>query len=209
MLAAIAILRKAREDETGEPLASALIEQAAMAYLFVSPAQLEAGVVGASRDVFSLIVATGWLKGSEPVEEKKPRRSPPAALSAQARARGDGIRRRRARGGVCLCLRDGDGQGPGRAGARARRTGAIARPSLRPPKRRRPTTAAATAKEQTQSYTAKAGDTLRSIARKLYGKPEKWRALAEANPGVKPNAKLKAGQAIRLPPAPAPQKSEP
>lgn len=49
------------------------------------------------------------------------------------------------------------------------------------------------------SYTAKAGDTLKSIARKLYGKTNKLSALAAANPGVKPTAKLKAGQIVKLP----------
>jgi LysM repeat protein len=48
-------------------------------------------------------------------------------------------------------------------------------------------------------YTAAAGDTLKSVAKKLYGKPEKWRALAAANPGLKPATKLKAGQAISVP----------
>ncbi len=45
-------------------------------------------------------------------------------------------------------------------------------------------------------YTVAAGDTLKSIAKKLYGKPEKWRAIAKANPGLKGGYKLKAGQVI-------------
>ncbi len=49
------------------------------------------------------------------------------------------------------------------------------------------------------SYTAVAGDTVKSIAKKLYGKPEKWRAIAKANPGLKPSSKLRAGQVIYLP----------
>lgn len=49
------------------------------------------------------------------------------------------------------------------------------------------------------AYTAKAGETLKTIARKLYGKADKLKALAQANPGVKPTAKLKAGQVIKLP----------
>ncbi len=52
------------------------------------------------------------------------------------------------------------------------------------------------------TYTAKAGETLKTIARKLYGKAEKLKALAQANPGVKPTAKLKAGQVIKLPEPP-------
>lgn len=53
------------------------------------------------------------------------------------------------------------------------------------------------------TYTTAAGDTFKSIARKLYGKPEKWRALAAANPGLKPGAKFKAGVSINLPEPPA------
>jgi hypothetical protein len=52
------------------------------------------------------------------------------------------------------------------------------------------------------NYTTVAGDTFRTIAKKLYGKPEKWRALASANPDVKPGAKFKAGVTIRLPEPP-------
>lgn len=53
-----------------------------------------------------------------------------------------------------------------------------------------------------ESYTAAKGETLKSIARKLYGKTEKWREIATANPGLKPAAKLKAGQVIKLPAPP-------
>lgn len=49
------------------------------------------------------------------------------------------------------------------------------------------------------TYTAKAGETLKTIAKKLYGKTDKLQALVAANPGVKPGAKLKAGQVIKLP----------
>lgn len=53
------------------------------------------------------------------------------------------------------------------------------------------------------TYTAKAGETLKTIAKKLYGKTDKLQALVAANPGVKPGAKLKAGQVIKLPEPPA------
>lgn len=55
------------------------------------------------------------------------------------------------------------------------------------------------------TYTAKAGETLKTIAKKLYGKTDKLRALTAANPGIKPGAKLKAGQVIKLPEPPAKQ----
>ncbi|MGJ0534208.1 LysM peptidoglycan-binding domain-containing protein [Methylocystis sp.] len=52
-------------------------------------------------------------------------------------------------------------------------------------------------------YTARAGDTFKSIAKRLYGATSKWRAIAELNPDLK-SKKLRAGQLVNLPPAPAP-----
>lgn len=52
-------------------------------------------------------------------------------------------------------------------------------------------------------YTARAGDTFRSIAKRLYGSANKWRALADANPELKAK-KFRAGQLIKLPSAPNP-----
>ena len=49
-------------------------------------------------------------------------------------------------------------------------------------------------------YTARAGDTFKSIARRLYGTADKWRALAAANPDLKAK-KFRAGQLIKLPSA--------
>lgn len=51
-------------------------------------------------------------------------------------------------------------------------------------------------------YAARAGDTFKSIARRVYGTSAKWRAIADVNPGVK-SKKFRAGQVIRLPPSPA------
>lgn len=53
------------------------------------------------------------------------------------------------------------------------------------------------------TYTTVAGDTFKTIAKKLYGASDKWRSLATANPGLKPGAKFRAGVAIRLPVPPA------
>lgn len=50
-------------------------------------------------------------------------------------------------------------------------------------------------------YTARAGDTFKSIARRLYGATSKWRAIAERNPDLK-SKKLRAGQLVNLPSAP-------
>ena len=49
-------------------------------------------------------------------------------------------------------------------------------------------------------YAARAGDTFKSIATRLYGTADKWRALADANPDVKAK-KFRAGQLIKLPSA--------
>ena len=53
-----------------------------------------------------------------------------------------------------------------------------------------------------QPYTARAGDTFKSIAKRIYGDASKAPDIARANPDVKPNAKLRAGRKIKLP-APA------
>ena len=50
-------------------------------------------------------------------------------------------------------------------------------------------------------YAARAGDTFKSIARRLYGATSKWRAIAERNPDLK-SKKLRAGQLVNLPSAP-------
>ncbi len=48
------------------------------------------------------------------------------------------------------------------------------------------------------SYTIAKGDTLWSIAKREYGDGQKWKDIADANPGVNPN-KLRVGQQITLP----------
>ncbi|MGD9658079.1 MAG: hypothetical protein AB7U61_10665 [Methylocystis sp.] len=52
-------------------------------------------------------------------------------------------------------------------------------------------------------YTARAGDTFKSIAKRLYGTTKKWRALARANPELKAK-RFRAGQLIKLPSPPTP-----
>ncbi|QGM92902.1 LysM peptidoglycan-binding domain-containing protein [Methylocystis rosea] len=59
----------------------------------------------------------------------------------------------------------------------------------------------ATAAKDPGVYTARAGDTFKSIARRLYGETSKWRAIAERNPDLK-SKKLRAGQLVNLPSAP-------
>lgn len=61
--------------------------------------------------------------------------------------------------------------------------------------------AAPPAAKADEVYSARAGDTFKSIAKRLYGKTTKWRALADANPDVKAK-KFRAGQLIKLPSPP-------
>ncbi len=57
------------------------------------------------------------------------------------------------------------------------------------------------AAKASQAYAARAGDTFKSIAKRIYGTPDKWRAIADVNPDVKAK-KLRAGQLIKLPSPP-------
>ena len=60
---------------------------------------------------------------------------------------------------------------------------------------------AVVAPETTATYAVQRGDTLKSIAKKLYGDARRWRDIAAANPRLR-KGKLKAGQKLNLP-APA------
>jgi nucleoid-associated protein YgaU len=50
-----------------------------------------------------------------------------------------------------------------------------------------------------QTYTVRRGDTLRAIAKRLYGDEKRWRDIAAANPALN-RKKLRQGQIINLPP---------
>ncbi len=49
------------------------------------------------------------------------------------------------------------------------------------------------------TYTVGAGESLRSIAAKLYRNSGRWRDLAAANPGLDPHRRLHSGQVLKLP----------
>jgi nucleoid-associated protein YgaU len=53
------------------------------------------------------------------------------------------------------------------------------------------------------TYTIVAGDSLHSVAARLYGDERQWRSIVTANPGLNPR-RLHVGQVIKLP-RPAPQ----
>ncbi len=50
------------------------------------------------------------------------------------------------------------------------------------------------------TYTVQRGDTLSSIARKVYGSAGRWTAIRDANPDLRDGRALKAGMKLRLPP---------
>lgn len=54
------------------------------------------------------------------------------------------------------------------------------------------------------TYTVIAGDTFKTIAKRVLGDKQKWRAIASLNPSVKGN-KLRAGQVLKLPDLPQQQ----
>ncbi len=194
--AAVALIRMAKDSAIGFPARTILIQQGAMAYIFAP--------VGFWRPLVSLLFmgyflseTIGWLRGSEapvPQTGAKDHRPPLFTLD---RLRGP---REFALAGVASAFVYVFAMGVNRAPVA---------PPPEPPHQEETTaseeqtTAApieeARAPEAARTYTAAAGETLKSIARKLYGDPARWRALAAANPGLKPTTKLKAGQTIRLP----------
>ncbi len=193
-VAATALTRLAR-DAVGFPVRTILIRQGAMAYLF-APIDFWRPLLSVLLMGYFLFEAMGWLKGSEapvPTTGDKDFRPP---LFPPKRIRGP---REFALAGVGAAFVYVFAMGVNRP--------PVAPPPEPPPQEttasEEPTTAApveeAKAPEAAQTYTARGGETLKSIARKLYGDPAKWRALATANPGLKPASKLKAGQEIRLP----------
>ena len=230
-VSATAIVRRVQNGETGFHWRVMLIEMGAMAYIF-GPAQFWKPPVSAVLAIFFAFEIIQSLRGSEPLppgEEAAGKRPP---LFPAKRVRGvTEFAAAAAALAFVYVFAMGTGKAPETppeaqttaAEPAAEPQGAAETPavpetqqSAAAPKDEAGSSTAPEAKDSAPepqvsatTYSAVAGDTLKSIARKLYGKPDRWRALAEANPGVKPNAKLKAGQAIRLPPASAPQKSEP
>ncbi len=61
-----------------------------------------------------------------------------------------------------------------------------------------PRTGTSAAAPGARTYTVEKGDTLTSIARKVYGNPAKFKDIAAANGITDPN-KIKAGQVLTLP----------
>lgn len=74
-------------------------------------------------------------------------------------------------------------------------------PTINPPSSGAPAvakTVTAPSKPASTSYTIKSGDTLSTIAGEFYKDTRKWKAIADANPGIDPS-RLKIGQVIKIP----------
>jgi LysM repeat protein len=226
-VAATAIVRRIRNGEAGFHWRVMLIEMGAMAYLF-GPAQFWKPPVSAVLAIFFAFELIHSLKGSEsaPTGEEAAGKRPP--LFPPKRIRGAAEFATTAAALVFVYVfAMGTGKAPETPPPEAQ-TAAVEPPAepevaAEPPADSATQQNAAAPKDETgaspapeakdsapepqtspKTYSAAAGDTLKSIARKLYGKADKWRVLAEANSGIKPTTKLKAGQAIKLPPAATP-----
>jgi len=73
-------------------------------------------------------------------------------------------------------------------------------PVILPPVPPAPVQAVEKKKVEAQTYTIQKGDTLSTIAKKIYGKSSKWNVILEANKGkISDAAKLKVGTTINIP----------
>lgn len=205
--AAVVLTRRAKGDVIGFPAPAILIQQGAMAYIFAP--------VGFWRPLLSLLLlgyflfeAIGWLKGSEaPVADAGPKNFRPPLVPPK-RIRGP---REFALAGLSAAFVYVFAMGTGRPPVapppeplREEQAAPVSEAPTATAGDESPTTATEEAAKppEAPAYTAAAGETLKSIAKKLYGKPGDWRALAAANPGLKPAARLKAGQIVKLPKPP-------
>jgi LysM repeat protein len=225
VVAGVALMRRGKGGAEEVRWGGLLIEQAAMAYIF-APGNYWKPPLAALLLLYFLLELFGWLKGSEEAASDAGADSRPPLIPPK-RVRGV---KELALAGAAAALVYVFAMGTGKAPvppapeeqqsaeapvepapgssepAAAESQSAEATPPAEPAQTAEaPAASAAPAAEAPASpgvYTAASGDTLKSLAKKLYGKAEKWRALAAANPGVKPGAKLKAGQVIKLPEAP-------
>jgi LysM repeat protein len=225
IVAILAFTRPGGAADGEIPWRGLLIEQAAMAYVFAPAAYWKAAVSGLFM-LYFLFEFFSWLSGREEaakaVGAEKDHRPP---LFAPKRVRGV---REFALAGIAAALvyvfamgtsrlpaspplqeqasveppaepsASGEATAPGEGQAEERAEA----PSAESPAPEPPAPKAEASSAPVDRYTAAAGDTLKSIAKKLYGAPEKWRDLAKANPGLKPGAKLKAGVVVKLPAPP-------
>ncbi len=224
LVAAVAIVRRVQVGSAGFSWSALLMELGAAAYIF-APATLWKPPVSALLAILFLFELLQSIKGSEAVAQEEVAGKRPPLLPPK-RVRGP---REFAAMAAALAFVYVFAMGTGKAPLAPQAENApetqapdetqVAAETPTPPEPHQsaeeapkeasetpPAPKASEPAPETQgaskTYTAAAGETLKSIARKLYGKPEKWRALAAANPGVKPGGKLKAGQVLTLPAPP-------
>lgn len=210
-LVAVALAREARGEEAGFPWRLTAIQAAAMAYVF-GPFAFWRPAASLLLLLLFLLETLRWLAGTEEELSEAQRASPHPPLFPPKRARG---LREFALAGTAAVLAYVFAIGAGRAPPPPppESPAPAAETVAEPPSQPEPAASSEAPTENAspegaaaapQTYTTAAGDTFKTIARKLYGKPDKWRALAAANPGLKPGAKFKAGVVIKLPEPPAP-----
>ncbi|MGJ0510612.1 MAG: LysM peptidoglycan-binding domain-containing protein [Methylocystis sp.] len=222
-VAAAALMARARRRAAESSWRGLLIEMAAMAYIF-APIRFWKPPLSALLMIFFLLELLQRLKGSEPVVADaagQPSGRPPLFPPRRVRGARE-FALAAAAAAMVYVFAMGTAKQPVVAPA-PEQTSTAEPAAEQPVEQSAPADAQQSAEATTQAqpepappaaqpapetppppktYTASAGETLRSIARKLSGKAENWRTLAAANPGVKPSAKLKAGQLIKLPPPP-------
>jgi len=227
---AFGLIKEARGEEAGFPWRLTAIQAAAMAYVF-GPFALWKPAVSLLLLFFFALETLRWLSGTEEAVDEAQAKSTRPPLYPPRRVRGVREFALAGTAAVLAYLfAMGTGRAPltpptessepaaeavaeppaeaptesagaaqDAAPAAAEASPPAAAPEAAPAPEAPPAAAPAPA---VPAYKTVAGDTLKSIATKLYGKPEKWRALAATNPGVKPGAKLKPGLALKLPEPP-------
>lgn len=228
VVAGVALMRRGENDDVR--WIGLLIEQAAMAYIF-APLNYWKPPLSALLLLYFLLELFSWLKGGEAAaaESEESDHRPP--LYPPKRVRGvQEFGAAAAAAALVYVFAMGAGRAPvasapdepavEQSAAEAPPTAEAPAPAESasaetPPAEESkpaetaqatetpPPSAAPAPTAPADTYVAKAGDTLKLIARKLYGKANKLSALVAANPGVKPATKLKAGQAIKLPEPPS------
>jgi LysM repeat protein len=228
VVAAIAAIRHARNGDAGFVWGPLLFQQLAMAYVW-APMHYWKPPLSALLLLYFLLELWGWVKGREEIVDAAKEDSHRPPLFPPKRTRGLS---EFALAGVAAALvyvfAAGTGTVPvpptpteetasaegtpdhpeteaaAQTATTEPRDAATAEAAVKEPeapaKAAEPSAKPAPAAES--SYTALAGDTLKSIAKKVYGKADKWRAIAAANPDIKPGGKLRKGQVVKLPEPP-------
>jgi phage tail protein X len=203
---ALAYRRRDDQDEEGFPWKPLVIQPAALAYIF-APASVWRPALSLVLAVYFLFELFGWLKGREEVAASSGPKDHRPPLFPPRRVRDV---REFAAAAAAAALVDVFAMGVGRApvapAPEDQASAEQAEPAARAvaPAESEEREAAEPVQEPeagapADTYTAKSGETLKSIARKVYGKANVLATLLAANPGIKAGAKLKAGQVIKLP----------